>query len=61
MNYRTLGRTGWKVSEVSFGAWGIGGSWGEVDDTESLATLHRTKADFRSIFDLDQIALSPST
>jgi aryl-alcohol dehydrogenase-like predicted oxidoreductase len=41
MNYRTLGRTGWKVSEVSFGAWGIGGSWGEVDDTESLAALHR--------------------
>ena len=41
MNYRTLGRTGWKVSEISFGAWAIGGSWGEVDDTESLAALHR--------------------
>ena len=41
MNYRTLGRTGWKVSEISFGAWAIGGSWGEVDDTDSLAALHR--------------------
>ena len=41
MNYRELGRTGWKVSEISFGAWAIGGSWGEVDDRESLATLHR--------------------
>ena len=41
MNYRTLGRTGWKVSEISFGAWAIGGSWGEVDDTESLAALNR--------------------
>ncbi len=41
MNYRTLGRTGWTVSEVSFGAWAIGGSWGEVNDRESLAALHR--------------------
>jgi aryl-alcohol dehydrogenase-like predicted oxidoreductase len=40
MNYRELGRTGWKVSEVSFGAWAIGGSWGSVDDAESLAALH---------------------
>jgi len=41
MNYRQLGRTGWQVSEVSFGAWAIGGSWGTVDDEESLAALHR--------------------
>jgi aryl-alcohol dehydrogenase-like predicted oxidoreductase len=41
MNYRALGRTGFDVSEVSFGAWAIGGSWGEVDDATSLATLHR--------------------
>jgi aryl-alcohol dehydrogenase-like predicted oxidoreductase len=40
MNYRALGRTGWKISEISFGAWAIGGSWGNVDDKESLATLH---------------------
>ena len=40
MNYRELGRTGWKVSDVSFGAWAIGGSWGSVDDAESLAALH---------------------
>jgi aryl-alcohol dehydrogenase-like predicted oxidoreductase len=41
MRYRTLGRTGWQVSEISFGAWAIGASWGPVDDKESLATLHR--------------------
>lgn len=41
MNYRTLGRTGWKVSEISFGAWAIGGSWGEQSDEDSLATLNR--------------------
>jgi aryl-alcohol dehydrogenase-like predicted oxidoreductase len=41
MKYRELGRTGWKVSEISFGAWAIGGTWGNVDDKESLAALHR--------------------
>ena len=41
MNYRPLGRTGFNVSEISFGAWAIGGSWGEVSDADSLAALHR--------------------
>ena len=41
MNYRELGRTGWKVSEVSFGAWAIGGAWGDVSDEESLAALNQ--------------------
>jgi aryl-alcohol dehydrogenase-like predicted oxidoreductase len=40
MQYRTLGRTGWKISDVGFGAWAIGGSWGQVDDDESMRTLH---------------------
>jgi aryl-alcohol dehydrogenase-like predicted oxidoreductase len=41
MKYRELGRTGWKVSEISFGAWAIGAMWGAVDDKDSLAALHR--------------------
>jgi aryl-alcohol dehydrogenase-like predicted oxidoreductase len=41
MQYRELGRTGWKVSTISFGAWAIGGTWGAVKDEESLAALHR--------------------
>jgi aryl-alcohol dehydrogenase-like predicted oxidoreductase len=41
MQYRELGRTGWQVSTISFGAWAIGGSWGTVDDNESLAALER--------------------
>jgi aryl-alcohol dehydrogenase-like predicted oxidoreductase len=41
MKYPTLGRTGWKVSTVSFGAWAIGGAWGAVDDRQSLAALNR--------------------
>lgn len=41
MRYRTLGRTAFRVSEVSFGAWAIGGSWGEVQDQDSLAALNK--------------------
>ena len=41
MEYRELGRTGWKVSEISFGAWAIGAGWGAVDDQDSMAALHR--------------------
>ena len=41
MQYQPLGRTGFEVSSISFGAWAIGGTWGAVDDAESLRTLHR--------------------
>ena len=41
MQYRELGRTGWKVSSLSFGSWAIGSTWGPVDEAESLAALHR--------------------
>jgi len=41
MQYRELGRTGWKVSTISFGAWAIGGTWGDVKDEESLSALRR--------------------
>ncbi len=41
MHYRQLGKTGFTVSEISFGAWAIGGSWGDVDDSQSLAALNK--------------------
>ena len=41
MNYRELGKTGYQVSEISFGAWAIGAEWGDVRDEESLAALRR--------------------
>src|SRR6267154_753060 len=47
MHYRSLGRTGLVVSEIGFGAWGIGGrtvsqtSYGDTDDRTSLAALAR--------------------
>jgi aryl-alcohol dehydrogenase-like predicted oxidoreductase len=40
MEHRPLGRTGMDVSAISFGAWAIGGSWGDVDDAQSLGALH---------------------
>lgn len=40
MKYRQLGRTGWTVSDISFGAWAIGGAWGNVSDDESMKALH---------------------
>lgn len=43
MNYRTLGRTGLEISEVGFGAWGIGKTaWIGADDQESLKALNRS-------------------
>ena len=42
MDYRELGRTGWKISSISYGAWAIGGdAWGKTDDAESMRSLHR--------------------
>jgi aryl-alcohol dehydrogenase-like predicted oxidoreductase len=41
MNYRKFGSIGWKVSEISFGAWAIGGAWGQQSDEESMAALNR--------------------
>jgi aryl-alcohol dehydrogenase-like predicted oxidoreductase len=40
MEYRPLGRTDMRVSAISFGAWAIGGTWGPVDDEESMRALH---------------------
>jgi len=42
MRYRKLGRTGYEISEIGFGAWGIGKQlWVGAEDSESLRALHR--------------------
>jgi len=40
VQYRKLGRTGWKISEIGFGAWAIGGDWGDVSETDAFSALH---------------------
>ncbi|NOU92220.1 aldo/keto reductase [Paenibacillus sp. LMG 31456] len=51
MQYRQLGSTELSVSEVSFGTWAIGGSWGKVDDKESLRALERAMEAGVNFFD----------
>jgi len=41
MQYRTFGRTGWQVSEIGYGMWGMGGQWSGSDDAASLDALDR--------------------
>jgi aryl-alcohol dehydrogenase-like predicted oxidoreductase len=42
MHYRTLGKTGWKISELSLGTWQVGGRWGEpFDEAKASRILHR--------------------
>ena len=46
MRTTRLGGTGLEISRVGFGAWAIGGAeydwgWGEQDDEQSIATIHR--------------------
>lgn len=40
MRYRSFGTTGWQVSEIGFGAWQLGGDWGDTEDAASIRTLH---------------------
>ncbi|HEY6579602.1 MAG TPA: aldo/keto reductase [Rubrobacter sp.] len=41
MNYRDLGETGMRVSEISLGTWALGGEWGAVDEDDAYAALNR--------------------
>ena len=50
MRYRTFGRTGWQVSEIGYGMWGMGG-WTGSDDEESLRALDRAFALGCNFFD----------
>lgn len=51
MKYRTLGKTGYNVSEISFGTWAIGGSWGDVDDAVSMRALEAALEQGVNFFD----------
>ena len=52
MNQRLLGNTGYRVSEIGFGAWGIGGEmWRGVDDGEGRKALHEAVEQGITLFD----------
>ena len=51
MHYRLLGKTGLRVSEIGFGAWGIGGGWGVRDDQHAIAALRRALEQGVNFFD----------
>jgi aryl-alcohol dehydrogenase-like predicted oxidoreductase len=40
MKKRLFGKTGWQIGEIGFGAWAIGGSWGNVSEYDAEAALH---------------------
>jgi aryl-alcohol dehydrogenase-like predicted oxidoreductase len=50
MNYRQFGRLGWKVSDIGYGMWGIGG-WSNSNDNESLGSLQASAELGCSFFD----------
>ncbi len=51
MRYRTLGKTGWKVSAVSMGCWALGGQWGEISESDAIATVHAAQDAGVNLFD----------
>ena len=54
MKHRTFGRTGIEVSEIGFGAWQIGGSWGEVGEADGRAALEAALDAGMTFVDTDQ-------
>ncbi|WP_268912291.1 aldo/keto reductase [Lentilactobacillus sp. SPB1-3] len=65
MKFRTLGKTGFKVSEVSLGTWQLGGQWGtqfnESDATETLAEAYDKGVNFFDTADIYQDGASEHT
>lgn len=39
MHYRTLGKTGYRISDISYGAWSLGADWGDVTESDAIDTL----------------------
>lgn len=51
MQYRRLGKTGWSVSTISMGCWGIGGQWGPVAEDEAIKTIQAAVDQGVNLFD----------
>lgn len=56
MKYRAFGRTGFSVSEIGFGTWGLGGdAYGPTDDSHSVACIHRALDKGINFFDTSDL------
>jgi myo-inositol catabolism protein IolS len=51
MKYRTLGSTGWEVSAVSMGCWGLSGNWGEISESQAAETIRVARSLGVNLFD----------
>jgi aryl-alcohol dehydrogenase-like predicted oxidoreductase len=51
MKHRKLGKTGWNVSAVSMGCWGIGGQWGPVEERDAIAAIETARECGVNLFD----------
>jgi len=51
MNYRTLGKSGFKVSEIGLGCWQLGNDFGPVEDAEAIAILDSASEQGVTFFD----------
>jgi aryl-alcohol dehydrogenase-like predicted oxidoreductase len=54
MNQVTLGRSGLRVAPIGFGAWQLGGEWGEFDEAEAIAAIRRARELGINLFDTAQ-------
>jgi aryl-alcohol dehydrogenase-like predicted oxidoreductase len=48
---RTLGKTGWTVTAIGFGAWGVGGQWGSVEDQTAIDAIRAAYDSGMNFFD----------
>ena len=55
MQYRKFSNTGWNVSEIGLGCWGIGGNWDDVQDLEARKVLKRALDKGINFFDTSDV------
>ena len=61
MTPRPLGRTGFSPMPLGFGAWAIGGFWGQVDDDESMQALHAAVDAGVTLIDTADVAMGAAS
>ena len=55
MKFRKFSNTGWRVSEIGLGCWGLGGNWDDVKDDQAKKVLHRSLDKGIKFFDTSDV------